>query len=361
MQPLLLLVLLLVLSFPALSGCAEHGPLQRIVSLGPINTENVFLLGAGDRLVGSTIYCTRPEAARQTAKVGSVMEISVERVLSLNPELVLATSLTPPKLVDTLRSLGLRVVQFRQAETFADLCVQVQQLGVLLHREEEAERIVTEAHKRVDIITRNVAGLPAQKVFLQIGTRPLFASTPGSFTNDYIRLGNGINIAGQQQSGLIGYEKVLARDPDVILLALMDDASGVAAREMKKWQAFTSLTAVRTKRIHLLDPDLVCSPSPLTFARSWKRWQLSFIRNVDTSLRKHYAKEENPARYLLCLGSVHSWLGNCCYHQPRGLCCYVWRHPGGASRPGSRSVSRSNSYRGWSRVSANHQGCHSAD
>ncbi len=64
---------------------------QRIVSLGPINTENVFLLGAGDRLVGNTNYCVRPTEARNRAKIGSVMQISLEKILSLKPDLVLAT------------------------------------------------------------------------------------------------------------------------------------------------------------------------------------------------------------------------------------------------------------------------------
>jgi iron complex transport system substrate-binding protein len=52
---------------------------QRIVSLGPINTENVFLLGAGDRLVGNTVYCVRPKEAADIEKVGTVMQVSVEK------------------------------------------------------------------------------------------------------------------------------------------------------------------------------------------------------------------------------------------------------------------------------------------
>ena len=63
---------------------------------------------------------------------------------------------------------------------------------------------------------------------------------------------------------LSSYEKVLTEDPDVIIIAIMGSETGIAGEEKRKWQRFP-ISAVRNDRIHIVDPDLVCSPSPATF------------------------------------------------------------------------------------------------
>jgi len=244
---------------------------RRIVSLGPLNTENVYLLGAGDLLVGNTRYCVRPPAARNKVKVGSVLQISVEKVLALRPDLVLATGLTPPALLRQLRRLGIRVVQVKQPDSFAGICRVVEELGSLLGREKQAQEIVSRSRVLVRGVQARVAGRPRPPVFLQVGLEPLFGAVPGSFTHDFIRLAGGVNILEDQENGLVDEERVLARDPEVILIAIMGGESGAAARARRKWERFPALRAVREGRIHILDPDLVCSPSPLTFARTLER------------------------------------------------------------------------------------------
>ena len=85
-----------MLVIPSITGAAEQaeGVPLRIVSLSPIQTKNVFLLDAGSQLVGNTTYCTKPEAARSIEKVGSVMEINIEKIAGLRPDLILASNLT---------------------------------------------------------------------------------------------------------------------------------------------------------------------------------------------------------------------------------------------------------------------------
>ena len=267
-------ILCTVLFFCALPcrGSAQETALpRRIVSLGPLNTENIFLLGAGDRLVGNTIYCVRPAAAREKEKIGSVIQISIEKIVSLQPDLVLATGLTPARQLQKLEQLGLRVIQVQQPASFADICDQFIRLGQLLGRAGRARDIVERARRKVEAVTAAVADLPKENVFLQVGAQPLFGSVNSSFTDDYIVLGGGVNVIEDQASGATSYEKVLARNPDVIIIAMMGGEAGTAAREKKKWQRFSAIKAVRNERIHLLSPDLVCSPSPVTFARTLER------------------------------------------------------------------------------------------
>ena len=264
-----LIITLLSCAFP-LTGLAQekenHFP-QRIVSLGPINTENIYLLGAEDRLVGNTSYCVRPEAAQDKQKIGSVMQISIEKILSLRPDLVLATGLTQPQQLNKLRDLGLRVVQFQQPSSFAEICAQFRRIGELLGLEERAEQVVREAEEKVEAVAVATAQLPRPKVFLQIGSRPLFGAAPDSFTHDFIALSGAVNVIGEQQHGTASYEKVLVKNPDVIIIAMMGSESGIAQEEKKKWQGFP-IAAVQHDQVHVVSPDLACSPSPATFAET---------------------------------------------------------------------------------------------
>ncbi len=159
-------------------------------------------------------------------------------------------------------------MQFRQPESFADICAQFLQLGQLLGLETEAEEIVREAKEKVAAVQKKVAPLPLRKVFLQVGTKPLFSSVPGSFTNDFIVLAGGINISYKQNNGATNYEKVIAENPDVIIIAIMGTESGIATREKEKWQRMPVINAVQYKQIHLINPDIACSPSPATFSET---------------------------------------------------------------------------------------------
>ncbi|RWX47941.1 iron complex transport system substrate-binding protein [Candidatus Electrothrix aarhusensis] len=262
-----LIITLLSCAFP-LHGQAGPNPFpQRIVSLGPINTENVYLLGAEDRLVGNTSYCVRPEAAKDKKKIGSVMQVSIEKILSLRPDLVLATGLTQPQQLNKLRALGLRVVQFQQPSSFAEICAQFRRVGELLGLEERAEQVVQEAERKVEAVAVATAQLPRPKVFLQIGSRPLFGAAKDSFTHDFIALSGAVNVIEEQQHGTASYEKILMKDPEVIIIAMMGSESGIAQEEKKKWQGFP-LAAVQNNQVHVVSPDLACSPSPATFAET---------------------------------------------------------------------------------------------
>ncbi len=265
-----LLMVLLSAVFPTGSPAGQADFPQRIVSLGPINTENVFLLGAGDRLVGNTVYCVRPAEADKMSKIGSVMQVSIEKIVALEPDLVLATGLTPMNQVRALERVGLKVVRFDQPRSFAESCDHLIELGRLLGLERNGIQITTDLKNRVADIQKRVAmsSPDPPRVLLQIGASPLYVSGFDSFTHDYIALLGAENAMGERPSGRINYEQAIAADPEVILIGIMGSEGGVAAQEKEKWQAFKIIRAVASNRIHVVDPDLVCSPSPATFVEA---------------------------------------------------------------------------------------------
>ncbi|MFO7761934.1 MAG: ABC transporter substrate-binding protein [Thermodesulfobacteriota bacterium] len=243
---------------------------QRIISLGPINTENIYLLGAQDRLIADTIYCNSPPAAREKEKIGTLIQVNIEKIVSLKPDLVLATALTRPRQVARLEALGIRVIRFIQPDSFQEICSQFLKLGRLLDREEKARRIVERARSEVDAVRRQTENLTKKRVFLQVGARPLHASIDSSFTHDFIRFGGGENIAAGASSGIYSREKVIREDPEVIIIAMMGSQTKAGRQEKKAWQRYKSLQAVKNNSIYLVDADLVCSPSPLDFVKALK-------------------------------------------------------------------------------------------
>jgi len=241
---------------------------KRIVSLSPVLTEELFLLGAGNSIVGRTRYCTKPSGAQKIEVVGNLTELSVEKIVSLQPDLVLAILLTDPRAKQKISALGIRVEEFPDAADFKGACDSFLRLARIVHKEEEAALLVRKAQKEVDGIRRKAADEVSPSVFVEVGADPLVTMTKGSYFHDLITFSGGINIAGDATRQLYSREKVLAQDPDVIIIVSMGFDG---EKEKKAWQSYRDLKAARQGRIFMVDSDLFCAPTPLSFVEALKK------------------------------------------------------------------------------------------
>lgn len=264
--PLLLSALLclsLYLGLPDSLGASQDPYPRRIISLGPAITERLFILGVEDRIVGVTIYCRRPERAALKEKVGNVTHVSVEKILRLKPDLVLATALTDVRLVRRLRRFGIRTEIFPEPKSFEEMNQEFVRLGRIVGREGEADGVASLARRKVKGLSDRVANEEKPRVFCQIGAQPLFAAVGDTLLNDFIERANGVNIAKAARIGFYNREEVIRQNPDVIIIVTM----GIPGdREKRAWQRFRSINAVRDGRVFILDAYKTCSPTPLTFA-----------------------------------------------------------------------------------------------
>ncbi|MBU4478521.1 MAG: ABC transporter substrate-binding protein [Candidatus Omnitrophica bacterium] len=262
-------IIFLLLSGLMCCACAFAEDLpRRIISLGPFITGDLVLLGAQDRIVGVTAYCPDVETVRDKERVGNVVEVNVEKIVSLGPDLVLATPLTGVKAKEALRKLGIRVVDMPQAKNFSDICGQFLMLGELVGAKEKAEEIISEAREKVDVLRKQAAAMPRKKVFVQVGSRPLFTMNRDYFINDIINLAGGINIAEHAGSGMYSREKVVEENPDIIIITTM----GIAGeQEMAAWRAFPGINAVKENKIFIIDSNMFCVPTPFNFCAALER------------------------------------------------------------------------------------------
>ena len=261
---LIVSIVLLVLS----SAMADEP--KRIISLAPSITESLYQLGAEEDLIGVTSYCNYPPEAKTKEIIGTLINPNIEKIYSLSPDLVLANNgINRSQTIEKLKSLGLKVVTFDECNNFDDITKSFIQLGKLTGREEEAKAIVEKVEAEVKSITRKLKALSPVRVFLEVGARPLISVGPQSFTNEFIRYSGGINIFADTSGShpRVSREEVLKRNPEVIILVAMGD---VTEEEKIYWQKFKDLEAVKFNRIHIIDADKVCRPTPIRFLAGLK-------------------------------------------------------------------------------------------
>jgi iron complex transport system substrate-binding protein len=249
------------------AGCKLHLPTrpERIVSLLPSLTNSVIALGAQDRLVGVTRWC---KPTKDLPLVGDILRPDMERIVSLRPDLILASMEGSNQAhMEKLRSVGLPVYVFGEVEDFKTMKSQLKRLGDLLGIPSRAEELVTRSQAQVDAVRRRLAHAPGRRVFFQLGDRPLVSCGSQTYLHEMITLAGGINIA----SGLsaryprISAEQVLLADPEIIV-AIDMTGSPMAVRE--KWGGVSQLSAARDGKIFAIESDAVCHPTPFEFAHS---------------------------------------------------------------------------------------------
>ncbi|MDD4910152.1 MAG: cobalamin-binding protein [Candidatus Omnitrophica bacterium] len=255
-------ILALFLLFFSGTSYADH---KRVVSLAPSITEEIYLLGAEDSLIGVTSYCRYPEEARNKEIIGTVLEPSMEKIVSLKPDLVLATNEgNRQESIKKLAALGLNVVAFNETKGFRDIERNFLRLGVILGRFETARQIMDGINAKIEAIRKESAAADKIKIFWQLGARPIVSASAGTFTDEIINWAGGVNIFSDMAGRYprVSIEEVIKRNPEIIIVVTMGDITG---SELDLWRRFPGIDAVRNNRVYVYDMHFACTPTPDNF------------------------------------------------------------------------------------------------
>ena len=253
-----------ILSVLPFFGISQNA--KRVISLVPSITETLYLVGAQNKLVGCTSFCTQAVADGKQ-QVGSTVDVNIEKILMLKPDLVLAMLLTKPQDIETMRRLGIKVEVIPTPKNFSEICSQTVEIAKLVGYESAAKAVVQKSKQTVDsLMQKSVQRLGKPKIFFQLGSNPIFTVLENTFMNDFILLCNGENIANGLTKGSVTRESVLMKNPDVIIVATM---GGFGAEEQKTWQSYSGLKAAKNNKIFLIDSETACSPTPVNFAKAF--------------------------------------------------------------------------------------------
>ena len=236
---------------------AINGTPQRIISLAPSNTEILFALGLGDRVVGVTDYCDYPPEALNKTKVGGYANPDIEKIVALNPDLVLVAYGTPMDVINTMVGLGLTVFGIKTTD-LDDLLNDIRRVGEITDKEVEAQALTSEMASRIQAVTNQTEELEQRpKVFYIVWNDPLWTAGSGTFIHELIEKAGGVNIC-QNITGYttISIEDVLARDPEIIITSELSYDWALNATEL------ASTNASQSGRIYTCDDNLVQRPGP---------------------------------------------------------------------------------------------------
>jgi len=240
---------------------------QRIVSLAPANTEILYAIGAGDRVVGVTDYCNYPAAAADVEKVGGYSTVNIEKVIAAKPDLVLAALGNTEEVVRYMQGLGLTVVSLNPA-SIQGVVDDVRLVGAATGNAQEAEAIAALMEQRIAAVrTKAAAATEVPTVAHVVWYDPIWVSGSDTFQNEMFEIVHARNafpdIEGWQ---VVGLEDFITTNPDVILVnsgSGMDGAGyDLIYSYMMEEPRLQGVTAIREGRVYIVESDTIDRGGP---------------------------------------------------------------------------------------------------
>ena len=245
---------------------ALEGPAQRIVSLAPSNTEILFAVGAGSQVIGRDEVSDFPASVGNVTSIGSTFgELNTEAILALEPDLVLAASITAPEQLQTLEALGLTTFVLPNPMDFEGLYENLATAGQLTGHSREAVELAAELRARVEAVGTATAGAEPASVFYEVDgsdSSAPWTTGVGTFQDLLIDLAGGVNVAGGIQGwGQIDLEALITSDPEVILFG---EGPFIATTidSLRVRPGWDGISAVQMGRVVPIDTNWVDRPGP---------------------------------------------------------------------------------------------------
>jgi len=231
---------------------------QRIISLAPSNTEILFALGLGNRVVGVTSYCDYPPEAQDKEKVGDYYAPDIERIIALQPDLILATDFHRFDLIPALEQQGLTVFAVAP-QTLDDVLESIDKIGEITGNEAEASELVNGMRSKIADIAEQTKGLDQKPgVFYMTWQDPMWTVGRNTWIDDLINMAGGVNIFSQNFEGgaMVQIEWVILLNPEITISSQWSYDWALNATEL------ASTNASQTGRIYTFDDNLIQRPGP---------------------------------------------------------------------------------------------------
>ena len=236
-------------------------PARRIISMGPHATELLFAAGAGNWIVATVSYSDYPQAAQKIPRIGDSLDVDIERIISLRPDLLVLWQHTESgRQEQLLRSLGVPIF-YSEPHRLEDIATGIRRLGVLAGSSAVATQNADALQLKLRTLTEKYAGRAPVRLFYQVWDQPLFTLNGGHIVSDAIRVCGGVNIFADLKitAPSVGIEAVLQADPEVVIGTAEKNPSdgGVAM-----WKRYPLMTAVRRNNLFLVDGNLMSRAGP---------------------------------------------------------------------------------------------------
>jgi iron complex transport system substrate-binding protein len=222
----------------------------------------IFSLQAEDKLIGATRYSNYPAAAKQLSRIGSYVQLDLEKIVAIKPDLCIAIKDgNPRRTADAIKALGIPVfaIDPRSIEQIMEAFLL---LGDILGASKRAEELVADLEHRIVVVKKKVASSHTRpRVFFQIADIPIISAGKDSYIDRLITLAGGSNLAGSlTEYPRFSWENIMLLQPEVVLVSSM--AGGKSPEVLKaSWQRWPEIPAVRNNQLHVVNADLFNRPT----------------------------------------------------------------------------------------------------
>ena len=239
---------------------------KHIVSLIPSNTEILFELGLDEEIVGVSDFDNYPKEAADKEKIGG-MEFNVEKIVGLNPDLVLAhesTAKSAEEGLEQLRNAGVNVFIVQDAKSFEEVYATIESIGTLVGKKEQAETVISEMKSDLETIKEKAKEVSEKKkVYVEVSPSPdIYSTGKNTFIDQMLSLVNAENVMSDQEGWVqVNQEAVISANPDVIITTYGYYSENPKEQVMGRdgWQ---DVNAVKDGNVHDVHSDLVTRTGP---------------------------------------------------------------------------------------------------
>ena len=231
--------------------------LERVISLAPNLTENIFAAGGGKKLVGVTTYCNFPAEAKDIQKVGDTINPNIETIIALKPQVIFVSTASQIEAFTAQLEKQNIALFVTNPKSLDDVLRNLKQLGVIFETTETTDKLISDLRKRIDETERKVSGKPTKKVFVQISNEPLFTVGGGSFLTDLIKRAGGESVTANVAEPYPKFSKetALALQPEIIILSESED-------NKEPNDVFKNSPAVKNGKVFKINADIISRPTP---------------------------------------------------------------------------------------------------
>lgn len=233
---------------------------ERIISLSPSITETICELGKEDKLVGRTEFCNYPESIKKIETVGGLQDPSIEKIVELKPDLVIASAHFKEDVLKKLEALNIKVMVFYGPENFDGAYDTINNIATVLNAKTKGNEIVDGMKKKVEEVEKKVAGKDKIKAYYVVGYGQGGDFTAGgdTFIGQMIDMAGGENAAKDLKGWKFSLEKVVESNPDLFIVR----KGGNDKAGLKEANGYKELKAIKEDKIYEIDDNIVNLQGP---------------------------------------------------------------------------------------------------
>ena len=240
----------------------ENKKYNRIVVLDPATVEMIYMLGAEDKIVGvANLERSKVWPEEKVAKlesVGTFTKPSLERIITLKPDLVITSALTDDNLNNGLKSNNIEAKRI-QANSIEEIFTNFMEVAKMLGKENEANKIIAEKKAKLEEIKKIATG--NKKGLFVMSASPLMVFGNDNLPNDIMKLLNIKNIAENQKgrNPIVTPEFIIKENPDIIITLLPNPSQIVATNPQLK-----NVNAIKNSKFIVVNSSQILRGSPRT-------------------------------------------------------------------------------------------------